>query len=167
MIAITQGEIQKRVQWLAAQINLDYKGQQELVVICILKGGYAFTSDLVKYIEIPCILDFISVKSYSGLESTGIVTIKQDLSVDVKDKHVLIVDDILDSGLTLSEVCLHISALNPLSIKIAVLLDKKRKRNINIKPEYCGFVINDRFVYGYGLDLDQKYRNWPDIHILD
>jgi len=165
-ILITKEEIQNRVKQLAQQINFDYRGE-EVVLIGILKGSFLFLSDLVKHLDLDILIDFVRAKSYEGEDSSGSVKISQQLSTNIRGKHVLIVEDILDTGLTLSNISVYLSIYDPLSVKIAVLLDKPSRRRAQIKADYVGFQVRNMFVYGYGLDYREKYRNLEDIHVLE
>ncbi len=137
------------------------------MVNCILKGGVVFTTDLLKEISIPVELDFMAISSYGASTSTsGIVRILKDLETDIEGKHVIIVEDIVDSGLTLNYLTKLLSSRCPACIKVCVLLDKPERRDVEVKIDYEGFRIPNEFVVGYGLDFDGKYRNLPDICIL-
>lgn len=162
-VLINENEISVAIEKIANKINNDYNSDKELVTICILKGAIYFYSDLTKKLKKDVILDFMKVSSYFGTESTGLIDIKTDLSVDIKDKDVLIIEDIIDTGLTLVKLKKYLQSKNPNSVKIAVLLDKKERRTENISADYTCFEIEDKFVVGYGLDYDEKYRNLPYI----
>lgn len=164
---IDEKTLLERIEIIANQINNDYKTDKELVVICVLKGAIYFFTELTKRIKKDTILEFMKVSSYIGTESTGQINIKTDLSLDIENKDVLIVEDILDTGLTLVKLKEYLETKKPNSIKVAVLLDKKSRRTENIVPEYYGFEIEDKFVVGYGLDFDEKYRNLPYIGYLE
>lgn len=165
-ILLDQETIMKRVAELAKQISADYENKN-LVAVCILKGSVMFFSDLMKEVTIPCELEFMSVSSYgSGSSSSGNVKIKYDLQDDIRDKDILIVEDIVDSGITLHNLTNLLKQRNPASLKICCLLDKKERRVAEIDVDYVGFEIPDEFVIGYGLDFDGKYRNYGEIGIL-
>ncbi|HVN24695.1 MAG TPA: hypoxanthine phosphoribosyltransferase [Syntrophorhabdales bacterium] len=163
----TRQQIRKAVKRLGTAISRDYRGE-EVICICILKGSFMFTSDLVREIKLPTIVDFIRVSSYGhGTSSKGEITITKDLEVDIAGKHVLIIEDIVDSGLTLKWLRDTLLDRNPKSLKIVCLLDKKARRKIDIACDYIGLAIDDGFVVGYGIDYAEKYRNLPDILIVE
>lgn len=158
-VMISEEEIAKKVDELAKQIERDYKGEQ-LLVVGILKGASVFVSDLIRKINLDVNIDFMSVSSYgNSTESSGTVRILKDLDVDIAGKNVLIVEDIIDSGLTLSNLVKELKIRNPKSLKLCTLLDKPERRTSNIPVDYVGFVIEDKFVVGYGIDWAEKYRN--------
>ena len=165
-VLIGEEEIQKRIAEVAAEIDKDYKGE-DVVVISILKGAVFFTVDLVKKMKTPIQLEVMQVSSYSGTESTGELIVKKDLDSDINGKNVLVVEDIIDTGITLSYLKEHLKTKNPRSLKICTLLDKKERRVCDIEPEYVGFNIPDKFVLGYGLDVDESYRNLPYIGYIE
>lgn len=165
-VLITREEIARRVHELAARLNEDYKGE-DVVMVCVLKGSVNFYADLVKELDFNAIYDFMVVSSYgAGVESTGFINIKKDLSEDIENKHVIIVEDIIDSGNTLFYLRTLLNERNAKSVKIATLLDKPERREKPIEPDYVGFVIPNKFVVGYGLDYDEKYRNLPEVCVL-
>lgn len=165
-VLITKEEIDKKVAELGQQISRDYEGK-ELIVIGVLKGGVIFLSDLVRNINIPLYLDFMSVSSYGdSSESSGVVKINKDVDTNIAGKHVLIVEDIIDTGLTLNHLTELLSTRGPLSIKICAALDKPSRRKVDIKIDYKGIEIPDEFVIGYGLDYAGKYRNLPEVCVL-
>ena len=161
-----ESEIQKRIKDLAEEIDDFYKGE-EVIVISVLKGAVFFTVDLVKKMKTPIILDMIQVSSYQGTESTGNVIMKKDLGIDIEGKKVLVVEDIIDTGYTLKYLKEYLESLNPKEVKIAVLLDKAERRKANIQVDYTGFVIPNKFVVGYGFDIDDKYRNLSYIGYVE
>ncbi|MBI5756012.1 MAG: hypoxanthine phosphoribosyltransferase [Nitrospirae bacterium] len=164
---IPQREIEKRVRELGTKITADYDGK-ELLMICLLKGAYIFFADLVRNIQLPVMVDFMMVSSYgAGTTSSGSVKIIQDLSSPIKGKDILIVEDIVDSGLTLSYLYKTLKAKRPRSLKVCVLLDKVERRKHSIPIDYIGFTIPNKFIIGYGLDYQDKYRNLPYIAVLD
>lgn len=163
---ISEEELQKRVKEMAKQISEDYKGK-DITFICILKGSVFFTVDLAKNIPSNVKLEFIRVSSYHGTESTGKIELKLDLKEDIEGKDVIIIEDIVDTGRTLSYLKEHLKTKKPKSLKICTLLDKKERRVCEIEPEYVGFNIPDKFVLGYGLDVDELYRNLPYIGYID
>ena len=162
-VMISEEEIANKVKELAKQIEKDYEGEQ-LLVVGILKGASVFVSDLIRKIDLDVNIDFMSVSSYgNGTESSGTVRILKDLDVDIAGKNVLIVEDIIDSGLTLSNLVKELKIRNPKSLKLCTLLDKPQRRTSNIPVDYVGFVIEDKFIVGYGIDWAEKYRNLPYI----
>ena len=166
-VLYSEEELANRVRELGKQIAADYKGENVLLV-SVLKGSVIFMADLMRAIDIPCAIDFMCVSSYgSGTKTSGVVNIIKDLSVkDVDNYHLLIVEDILDSGKTLFYLRKVLQARNPKSIRLCTLLDKPERREADIKADYIGFTVPDEFVVGYGRDSDEKYRNLPYIGIL-
>ena len=165
-VLISEEELKAAAKKLGEQITRDYEGKR-LKVISVLKGSVVFLADLVRAIDIPMEMDFMSVSSYgSGVKTSGVVRIIKDLDKPIEGFDVLIVEDILDSGMTLSYLVELLHDRKPNSIKIATLLDKPERRQTGIKSDYVGFVIPDEFVVGYGLDYDEKYRNLPYVGIL-
>lgn len=165
-VLISEEEIQKKVRELGARITEDYK-DKNLIVVGVLKGAIIFLADLVKSITIPLTLDFMAVSSYgSSTETSGVVRILKDLDSSIEGMDVLIVEDIIDSGLTLSYLYENLKSRGPNSIKICALLDKPERRKVDVKADYIGFTIDDEFVVGYGLDFAEKYRNLPEICVL-
>ena len=162
----TETEIQEKIKHLGEQISKDYEGKNP-VMICILKGGIVFLSDLMRTISINVELDFMSLSSYGdSTKSSGVVRIKKDIDVDLSNRDVIIVEDIVDSGLTLKYLDEYFMQHNPSSVKICTLLDKPKAHKIDLKIDYVGFEVGNEFVVGYGLDYAQKYRNLPYIGIL-
>ncbi len=161
----TVNQIQDRVKELAGEISRDYEGK-ELVVICILKGAFMFTSDLVRHIRVPLTLDFISASSYLKTDSTGEVTVHSDIRENIRDKEVLLVEDIVDSGVTLNYIRERFMQRRPASLKICGLLNKGSLREVDVPLDYIGFEIPDVFVVGYGLDYDNKFRNLPYLAVF-
>jgi len=162
---LTTRQIQIKVSELASRISRDYSGK-DLLVVGILKGAFMFFADLVRSIEVPLTIDFIIASSYIKTETSGEVKIYHDVREDVSDKHVLLVEDIVDTGITLNQIRERILARCPKSLKICTFLDKKEKRIVEIPLDYVGFEIPDQFVVGYGLDYDNKFRNLPYISIF-
>lgn len=162
---LTREEVEKRIKELAKEIEKDYCGK-ELLVIGLLKGSIMFMSDLIKEMDLPVMIDFMSVSSYSGTTSTGVINVLKDTDISVKDKDVLIVEDIIDTGLTLSHVKKLLEDRGTKSLKICTLLDKPSRRTVKMKGDYVGFEIPDEFVVGYGLDYDQHHRNLPYVGIV-
>ncbi len=161
---ITEETLQTRIKELGAELSKDY-AEKDLLLLCILKGGILFLTDLMRQLTVPHEIDFLAVSSYGReiRESSGVVRIVKDLDDPIEGRHVLIVEDIIDSGHTLDYITRNLITRNPASLKICTLLDKKERREVDIKVDYVGFEIQDRFVFGYGLDLDEKYRNLPFI----
>ncbi|WP_069650623.1 hypoxanthine phosphoribosyltransferase [Caloranaerobacter ferrireducens] len=165
-ILIETDELQKRIKELGQEITKDYK-DKDLVVICVLKGAVMFMSDLCKNIDLPLNMDFMAVSSYgSSTQSSGVVRILKDLDSSIEGKDVLIVEDIIDTGLTLSYLVENLKSRGPRSVKICTLLDKPERRKAKVKVDYIGFTIPDEFVVGYGLDFNEKYRNLPYVCVL-
>jgi len=165
-ILLSQEEIRERVKDLAQQVSLDYHGKKPLIV-CVLKGAVIFLSDFIRFLSIPVEIDFMAVSSYgNSTASSGVVRILKDLEVSIENKDVIILEDIIDTGLTLSYLRENLLSRNPRSLKIVTLLDKPERRVADIEPDYCGFCIPDEFVVGYGLDFNESYRNLSDICIL-
>lgn len=162
---LTREEVEKRIKELAKEIEKDYCGK-DLLVIGLLKGSIMFMSDLIKEMDLPVMIDFMSVSSYSGTISTGVINVLKDTDISVKDKDVLIVEDIIDTGLTLSHVKKLLEDRGAKSLKICTLLDKPSRRTVEMKGDYVGFEIPDEFVVGYGLDYDQHHRNLPYVGIV-
>lgn len=165
-VLVTKEQLQECVAQLGAAITKDYTGKK-LLVLGILKGSVPFMSDLIREIKIPIIYDFMIVSSYgSSAKSSGVVRIHKDLERSVQDVHILIVEDIIDTGLTLKSVKDNLLQRNPLSVKIVTLLAKPSQHQADVAPDYNGFVIPDEFVVGYGLDYNEHYRNLPYIGVL-
>jgi len=165
-VLISEEEIAKKVKELGAQITKDYEGEN-LLIITILKGSVIFAADLLREIKIPVEIDFMCLSSYgSGSNSSGVVKIVKDLNKSIEGLNVLIIEDILDSGNTLSHLMELLKTRNPKSIRIATLLDKPDRRVVDVEVAYRGYTIPDEFVIGYGLDYDEKYRNLPFVGIL-
>lgn len=165
-VLLTSQEVSQRLDALAQQINSDYQGK-DLLIVCILKGAVAVFADLLRRIEIPCEIDFMAISSYgSSTKSSGVVRILKDLDHGIENKHLLIVEDIVDSGMSMHYLKENLETRSPASIKIFTLLDKPSRRRVELIPDYIGFEIPDEFVIGYGLDYAEKYRNLPDVCIL-
>lgn len=163
---VSEKEIRARVSELAAQISADYLDKEPLLV-CILKGGVFFMADLVRELTVPCELDFMAVSSYgSATDSSGVVRILKDLDANIEGRNVLIVEDIIDSGLTLSYLRKNLRSRNPASVEVCSLLTKPSRRQVDIACKYVGFEVPDKFVVGYGLDYQEKYRNLRYITVL-
>lgn len=162
-VLISEKDVESKIKELALAINKDYEGK-EILLVCILKGSVMFFGELAKSITVPVYFDFMQVSSYgSGTTSSGELKIKKDLEENIEGKHVILVEDIVDSGNTLSRLIDMLDKRNPASIKVCTLLDKPDRRVVDVNVDYNGFVIPDVFVVGYGLDCDQKYRNLPYV----
>ncbi len=165
-VLLSEEEIKARVAEIGEAITEDYKGK-EVIFVGVLKGCYVFMADLLRTVDLYCDMDFMAVSSYgNGTTTTGAVKITKDLNKDIEGKHLIIVEDILDSGVTLSYLKGYLSNRKPASIKIVTLLDKPERRKADIKADYFGFSVPDAFVVGYGLDYAERYRNLPYIGIL-
>ena len=165
-VMISEEEVNRRIRELGEQISRDYAGRQ-IHLICVLRGGSFFMCELAKRITVPASLDFMSVSSYGGdTKSSGVVKIVKDLDDSIRDKEVLVVEDIIDSGRTLSYLMAMLQDRGPKSLHLCTLLDKPDRRVVDVDVDYTGFRIPDEFVVGYGLDYDQKYRNLPFIGVV-
>lgn len=165
-VLFTQEDLQNRVMELADRINRDYRGKEPML-ISVLRGSFIFMADLARAIDLPCTIDFMAVSSYgSGTTSSGQVRITKDLSENIEGRDILVVEDILDSGNTLSYLLKLLQARHPASIRLCTLLDKPSRRTKPVEADYTGFTVEDLFVVGYGLDFAEKYRNLPYIGIL-
>jgi hypoxanthine phosphoribosyltransferase len=166
-VLLSEEEVDARIQAIGEQISRDYAGKQ-VHLICVLKGGSFFLCELAKRITVPVSLDFMAVSSYgSGTQSGGVVKIIKDLDDPVKDKDVIVVEDIVDSGRTLSYLLEMLWGRGPRSLHLCTLLDKPDRRVVDVNVDYTGFQIPDEFVVGYGLDYDQRYRNLPYIGVVE
>lgn len=162
-VQLDQGSIQKRVGELGARIREDYQGKP-LHLVCVLNGAFIFMADLVRAIDLPLTVDFLSVSSYgSRTESSGEVRLVKDLDLSLKGRHVLLVEDIIDTGLTMQYLKNYLTGRGPLSVKVVTLLSKPSRRLVEVEIDYEGFEIDDAFVYGYGLDVAHEYRNIPFV----
>ena len=164
-VLISQIELEKKVQEIGEQISKDYEGETPIFV-GVLKGCFIFMADLMRHVTINCSMDFMAVSSYQGTSSTGAVKINKDLNESIEGKHLILVEDILDSGVTLNYLKNYLSVRKPASIKIATLMDKPARRKADIYADYSCFEVPDVFVVGYGLDYNEKYRNLPYIGVL-
>ncbi len=163
---IEEAALQSRIRELGAEIERDYAGRSPLFV-CVLKGAFVFLGDLVRHIDLPVEVDFMAISSYgSGTESSGIVRIVKDLEATIEGRDVIVVEDIVDSGLTLSYLLRSLQARRPASLEICALLTKPERREVDIPVRYVGFEIPDRFVIGYGLDYAEQFRNLRDVAVL-
>lgn len=159
-------DIGKRVRELAHQISKDYAGR-ELIVIGILKGAFIFMADLIRALSIPCTIDFVRCASYgTGSESSEKVVLTKDIETSIKDRDVLIVEDIVDTGLTLKYLVEWLKERNPHSLRVCAFLDKRKRRKVPFEADYVGFTMDDGFLVGYGLDFGERYRFLPDIYVI-
>jgi hypoxanthine phosphoribosyltransferase len=163
-VLIPEADLRARVAAMGAEITHDYQGKA-LVLIGVLKGSFIFLADLVRAIELPLLVDFIGITSYQGTRSTGVVQITSDLTRPIEGKHVLLVEDIVDTGLTMRYLLDNLATRKPESVRIAALLEKPARAQVKIPVDYRGFVIGDQFVVGYGLDWDGKLRNLPYVGV--
>ena len=166
-VLVTEEQLKAKVAELGAQISRDYAGK-DLLLVSILKGAVVFMADLMRAVTIPCSIDFMVVSSYGGTntQTTGLVKIVKDLDADLTGRDVLIVEDVLDTGVTLSHLVPMLKMRNPNSVRICAILDKPARRKTDIAADYRGFEVPDAFVVGYGLDYDEKYRNLPYVGVL-
>jgi hypoxanthine phosphoribosyltransferase len=165
-ILIDEETLHGRIAELGAAVSEDYRGR-DLLLIGVLKGAIFFMADLMRSIEIPCEVDFMAISSYgAGIDSSGVVRILKDLDVSIEDRHVLVVEDIIDSGLTLSYLLRNLEAREPASLEVCALLTKPERRENDVTCRYVGFEIPNRFVIGYGLDFAERYRNLPYVGVL-
>ena len=166
-ILLSEEAIRRRVEEMGKLLTEEYAGKDP-VVVGVLKGVVVFYSDMIRQIKVPCQMDFMWLSSYSGTNSTGELIVRRDVSVDIKDRHVLILEDIYDTGTSLDFTYRHLMAKGPASLKICTLLDKpeRRKPGITLKPDYVGFTILNEFVVGYGLDYNEHFRNLPYVGVL-
>ena len=166
-VLLSEEQIQAKVKELAAQLSREYAGKDP-VFVGVLKGVVVFFADMIRNIDIPCQIDFMYISSYSGTTTTGRTEIRKDVSVDIRGRHVVILEDIFDTGTSLTFTVNHLMNKEPASLRVCTLLDKpeRRKPGVTLQPEYVGFTIPNEFVVGYGLDYNEHYRNLPYIGIL-
>jgi hypoxanthine phosphoribosyltransferase len=165
-VLIDQQTLQARIVELGEEISADYAGR-DLLLIGVLKGAVFFMADLMRRLTVPCEIDFMAISSYgAATDSSGVVRILKDLDINIEDHHVLVVEDIIDSGLTLSYLIRNLEARNPASLEICALMTKPERREIDVDVRYVGFEIPNRFVIGYGLDFAERYRNLPYVGVL-
>ena len=165
-ILIESGALQGRIAELGAEISRDYAGR-DLLLVGVLKGAVFFLADLMRELSVPCEIDFMAISSYgAGTDSSGVVRILKDLDMNISGRDVLVVEDIIDSGLTLSYLMRSLTARKPASLEVCTLLTKPERREVDVPVRYVGFEIPNRFVIGYGLDFDQRYRNLPYVAVL-
>ena len=165
-VLLSEEQLSQKIAELGEEISKDYQGK-EIVAICVLKGAILFMADLARAVKVPMALDFMAVSSYgNGTSSSGTVRILKDLDNSIEGKHVLVVEDIIDSGVTLKYLLKNLKSRKPASIKLCTLLNKPERRRVEVDIDYCGFTVPDYFLVGYGLDYAEKYRNLPFIGIL-
>src|SRR5437660_8969420 len=165
-VLIDREVLQRRIEELGEEISTDYAGR-DLLLIGVLKGAVFFMADLMRHLTIPCEIDFMAISSYGdSTDSSGVVRILKDLDINIEGRHVLVVEDIIDSGLTLSYLIRNLEAREPATLEICALLTKPERREIDVPVRYGGFEIPNRFVIGYGLDFAERYRNLPDVGVL-
>lgn len=166
-ILFSRDEIQKQVQEIAGRISADYSGR-ELIVIGVLKGAFIFMADLIRALSIPCKVDFVRVASYgAGSENSGKVVLTKDIETSIKGRDILVVEDIIDTGLTLTYLVDWLRERNPQSLKVCAFLDKRKRRKVSFEADYVGFTIDDGFVVGYGLDFNEQARFLPEVYIIN
>lgn len=168
-VLISEEKLQARIAELGSEISRDFKGKDNLLLVCILRGGVLFLTDLMRKITVPHSIEFMAVSSYGvgNRESSGHVRITLDLNNDIKDQNVILVEDIIDSGHTIKAVLDLLSTRKPASLCVCTLLDKMERREVQVPVKYTGFSIPNKFVFGYGLDIDEYYRNLPFIGVVD
>jgi hypoxanthine phosphoribosyltransferase len=166
-VLIDEETLRNRVAELGEEISLDYEGR-DLLLVGVLKGAVFFMADLMRELSLPCEVDFMAISSYgAGTDSSGVVRILKDLDINIRDRNVLVLEDIIDSGLTLSYLVRNLSAREPASLEVCALLVKEGRREVDVPVRYVGFEIPNRFVVGYGLDYGERYRNLPHVAVLD
>jgi hypoxanthine phosphoribosyltransferase len=163
---LAKHEIDRTVETLAATLNSDYAGK-DVVLICVLKGGFVFLADLIRHLDFDPAVEFVRLSSYGkSLTSSGTITVIKDINVDIRDKHILIVEEIIDTGRTLKFLYERLQSSEPASVEIVTLLDKAEKRLVEVPVKYVGRQVDDHFLVGYGLDLEEKCRNLSEVHYL-
>jgi hypoxanthine phosphoribosyltransferase len=166
-VLIEEDVLQRRIAELGAEVSADYAGR-DLLLVGVLKGAVFFLADLMRQLTVPCEIDFMAISSYgASTDSSGVVRILKDLDINIEGRHVLVVEDIIDSGLTLSYLVRNLEAREPASLEVCALLTKPERREIDVPVRYTGFEIPNRFVIGYGLDYAERYRNLPYVAVLD
>ena len=166
-VLYTREAISRRVAELAEEISRDYRGR-EPVLIGVLKGAFIFMADLIRCLKVPCVIDFVRVASYgSGSTSSGNVIIKKDIETDITGKDVLIIEDIVDTGITMRFLVERLKEKNPRSLKVCAFIDKRARREVEFEADYVGFTMEDGFIVGYGLDFDEKSRFHPEVYVVD
>lgn len=168
-VLISEEDLQRRITEMGEEISNDYQGEEKLLLVCILRGGVMFLTDLMRQISHPHAIEFMAVSSYGvgKRETSGQTRITLDLNTDIQDKNVILVEDIIDSGHTLASVLEILSLRKPKSLSVCTLLDKAERREVYVPVKYTGFVIPNKFVFGYGLDIDDYYRNLPFVGVVD
>ncbi len=168
-VLISEEQLQHRIRELGEEISNDYKDEEQLLMVCILRGGVMFLTDLMRAIRHPHAIEFMAVSSYGvgRRETSGQTRITLDLNTDIQDKNVILVEDIIDSGYTLASVLEMLSLRKPRSLSVCTLLDKAERREVYVPLKYTGFTIPNKFVFGYGLDIDDYYRNLPFVGVVD
>jgi len=165
-VLFSRDRIATEIKRLAKEISSDY-GDQEIMLVGVLKGSFLFIADLIREIDSPAVIDFVRLASYgSGTQSSGVVELRKDLEMSIKDRHVIIVEDIIDSGYTLQYLYKELLQRQPKSLKICTLIDKSKRREVEVTADYIGISMDDGFIIGYGLDHDEKYRDLPDIYLI-
>lgn len=166
-IVFTEEQIQKRVRELAEQISKDYNESESIIFVGLLKGAFIFMADLIRHISLPCETDFLILSSYGNeTKSSGVVRMLYDLQASITNRHVILIEDIVDTGLTLHYIMQELELRNPKSLKICSFLSKDESRKVKINVDYFGFSVPNKFIVGYGLDYAQRYRNLPHIYTL-
>jgi len=166
-ILFSRERIAKEVKRIAQEISRDYS-DQEIMLVGVLKGSFLFVADLIRELEIPAVIDFVRLASYgSGTQTSGIIEFRKELEMPIRDRHVIIVEDIVDSGYTLECLFNKLLLQEPRSLKICTLIDKRARREVDIEADYVGISMEDGFIIGYGLDHDEKYRDLPDIYVVE
>ena len=166
-VLLTRGEIEAGIDKLASKIRKDYLGKHP-ILICVLKGSFVFASDLVRRLNFPLDIDFVQLSSYgAGTESSGKIKVVHHISSPIEGRHVLVIEDIVDTGLTISFLLDYLRKKKPASLKLCALTDKPSRRQVPVTIDYLGFTVPDKFLVGYGLDFDEKFRNLPDICVLE
>lgn len=166
-ILFSREKIATEIRRLGQEISRDY-GDQEIMLVGVLKGSFLFIADLIREIESPSVVDFVRLASYgAGTQSSGIIEFRKELEMPIRDRDVIIIEDIVDSGYTLEALCNKLSLQKPRSLKVCTLIDKRARREVEIEADYVGITMDDGFIIGYGLDHDEHYRNLPDIYIVE
>ena len=165
-LLIPAADIERRVQELGAAISRDYAGL-EPVVVGILKGAFIFMADLVRQVQVPLLVDFVGLASYVGTQTSGEIRFTKSLSLPIEGRHVIVVEDIVDTGLTLARLVEHLGEMEPASLAVCALIDKRERRQVELPLQYYGFQLSEGFLVGYGLDCDERYRNLPGIYALE
>lgn len=166
-ILFSRSEIARRVQELGGQVSRDYAGKKEVILIGVLKGAFIFMADLIREMTIPCRIDFIRAASYgAGSESSGNITITKDIEVDISGRDILVIEDIIDTGLTLKHIVDQLKLRHPASVKVCAFIDKRKRRKVPFEADYVGFTMDDGFIVGYGLDYNEADRFLSDVYMV-